>query len=54
MSRFLTLALALFAVGLSSNAQVITPGAEIHPNGNANKCVEVRGGVFANGTPVQV
>ncbi|KAH6890203.1 carbohydrate-binding module family 13 protein, partial [Coprinopsis sp. MPI-PUGE-AT-0042] len=30
------------------------PGVEIHPNGQPGKCVEVRGGVFANGTPVQI
>ncbi|KAF9447224.1 carbohydrate-binding module family 13 protein [Macrolepiota fuliginosa MF-IS2] len=26
----------------------------LHPNGNLNKCLEVRGGVLANGTPVQI
>lgn len=26
----------------------------IHPNGNVNKCLDVRGGVMANGTPVQM
>ncbi|KAF5376280.1 hypothetical protein D9615_008510 [Tricholomella constricta] len=26
----------------------------IHPNGNTAKCLDVRGGVLANGTPVQI
>jgi len=26
----------------------------LHPNGDASKCLEVRGGVFADGTPVQM
>ncbi|KAF8810387.1 hypothetical protein BYT27DRAFT_7186611 [Phlegmacium glaucopus] len=26
----------------------------IHPNSNPNKCLDVRGAVFANGTPVQI
>lgn len=26
----------------------------IHPMGNVNKCLDVRGAVFANGTPVQI
>ncbi|PPQ65558.1 hypothetical protein CVT24_010821 [Panaeolus cyanescens] len=26
----------------------------LHPNGNTNKCLEVRGGVFTNGSPVQI
>jgi len=26
----------------------------INPNGNPNKCLDVKGGVFANGTPVQI
>jgi hypothetical protein len=26
----------------------------LHPNGNQGKCLDVRGGVFANGTPVQI
>ncbi|KAF9466903.1 ricin B lectin domain-containing protein [Collybia nuda] len=28
--------------------------AKLHPNGNIDKCLDVRGGVFANGTPVQI
>ncbi|PPQ90638.1 hypothetical protein CVT25_006621 [Psilocybe cyanescens] len=27
---------------------------EIHPNGRANKCLDVQGAVFKNGTPVQI
>jgi hypothetical protein len=26
----------------------------IHPNGNSRKCLDVRGAVFADGTPVQM
>ena len=26
----------------------------LHPNGDASKCLDVRGGVFADGTPVQM
>ncbi|KAF8981382.1 hypothetical protein BDQ17DRAFT_1337346 [Cyathus striatus] len=26
----------------------------IHPNGNTNKCLDVKGAVYANGTPVQI
>jgi hypothetical protein len=26
----------------------------LHPNGNANKCLDVRGAIFENGTPVQM
>lgn len=29
-------------------------GTSIYHNGNANKCIDVRGNVLANGTPVQV
>jgi len=29
-------------------------GKELNPNGNPNKCMDVQGGVFANGTPVQI
>ncbi|KAF9449374.1 carbohydrate-binding module family 13 protein [Macrolepiota fuliginosa MF-IS2] len=28
--------------------------SELHPNGTLNKCLEVRGDVLANGTPVQI
>ncbi|EAU89191.1 G-X-X-X-Q-X-W domain-containing protein [Coprinopsis cinerea okayama7 len=30
------------------------PGVEVKPNFNENKCLDVQGAVFANGTPVQV
>ncbi|KAJ8520470.1 hypothetical protein ONZ45_g2708 [Pleurotus djamor] len=30
------------------------PFIQLHPNGNKSKCVDVRGGVVANGTPVQI
>jgi hypothetical protein len=53
LSAFVTL-----AAGLGSKAQAPTPiplpGVEIHPNGQFGKCIEVRGGVFENGTPVQM
>ncbi|KAF9556255.1 hypothetical protein CPC08DRAFT_694670 [Agrocybe pediades] len=29
-------------------------GIAIHPNADASKCLDVRGAVFANGTPVQI
>ncbi|PPR04354.1 hypothetical protein CVT24_013206 [Panaeolus cyanescens] len=29
-------------------------GITIHPNGNKSKCLDVRGAVFKNGTPVQI
>ena len=29
-------------------------GQAIHPNGDDSKCLDVRGAVFANGTPVQM
>jgi len=29
-------------------------GRALHPNGNSKKCLDVRGAVFANGTPVQI
>ncbi|KAF9034831.1 carbohydrate-binding module family 13 protein, partial [Panaeolus papilionaceus] len=29
-------------------------GIAIHPNGNKNKCLDVRGASFKNGTPVQI
>ncbi|KAH6866027.1 ricin B lectin domain-containing protein [Coprinopsis sp. MPI-PUGE-AT-0042] len=58
MQRVISSALVLLAVGVGSNAQTFTsiplPGLEIYPNGQPGKCVEVRGGVFANGTPVQM
>ncbi|KAF5376989.1 hypothetical protein D9615_007348 [Tricholomella constricta] len=30
------------------------PIVELNPNGNKNKCLDVRGAVYANGTPVQI
>ncbi|KAG6840324.1 hypothetical protein C0991_007437 [Blastosporella zonata] len=30
------------------------PTVTLHPNGNAVKCLDVRGAVYANGTPVQM
>ncbi|GLB34535.1 putative G-X-X-X-Q-X-W domain-containing protein [Lyophyllum shimeji] len=30
------------------------PVVTLHPNGNAGKCLDVRGAVYANGTPVQI
>ena len=29
-------------------------GNRIHPNGDSSKCLDVQGGKFANGTPVQM
>ncbi|KAH6890183.1 ricin B lectin domain-containing protein [Coprinopsis sp. MPI-PUGE-AT-0042] len=54
----LTSALALLASGLIVKATSPIPpleqGGTIHPNADGRKCVEVRGGVLANGTPVQI
>ena len=30
------------------------PTFQIHPNGNKNKCLDVRGAVFENNTPVDM
>ena len=30
------------------------PSLQIHPNGNKNKCLDVRGAVFENNTPVDM
>jgi hypothetical protein len=30
------------------------PSFQIHPNGNKNKCLDVRGAVFENNTPVNM
>ncbi|KAH6906237.1 carbohydrate-binding module family 13 protein [Coprinopsis sp. MPI-PUGE-AT-0042] len=58
MGRALTIGLALLAFGLSTQAQVFVAPPEgkiaIHPSGNTTKCLDVRGAVFANGTPVQI
>jgi len=34
--------------------QVPTGPLLLHPNGDTSKCLEIRAGVFANGTPVQM
>ena len=31
-----------------------TGSHQLHPNGNSGKCLDVQGGVMANGTPVQM
>ncbi|KAH6871965.1 ricin B lectin domain-containing protein [Coprinopsis sp. MPI-PUGE-AT-0042] len=56
MQHLLSSVLTLLALGVGISAQDPTPvtGVEIHPNWQLSKCVEVRGGVFANGTPVQM
>ncbi|KAH6890223.1 carbohydrate-binding module family 13 protein [Coprinopsis sp. MPI-PUGE-AT-0042] len=58
MGRALTIGLALLVFGLSTQAQVFVAPPEgkiaIHPSGNTTKCLDVRGAVFANGTPVQI
>jgi len=35
-------------------ARLTSNAIPIHPNGNKNKCLDVRGNVLANGTPVQI
>ena len=43
---------ALFAsVALAAPSSI---GVQIHPNGNNAKCLDVKGDVLANGTPVQM
>ena len=37
-----------------SNPPPPSTGQRIHPNGNTSKCLDVQGGIFANGTPVQM
>lgn len=29
-------------------------GVQLHPNGDSSKCLDVEGGVYANGTPVDM
>ncbi|KIJ36190.1 Glucooligosaccharide oxidase [Sphaerobolus stellatus SS14] len=46
-----------FPNGVQGNITPTSPPSSsvaIHPNGNANKCLDVQGGTFANGTPVQM
>ncbi|BEJ11136.1 hypothetical protein CspHIS471_0105580 [Cutaneotrichosporon sp. HIS471] len=38
----------------TSKPPTATGGTQLHPKGNSGWCLEVRGGVNANGTPVQV
>ncbi|KAH6890201.1 carbohydrate-binding module family 13 protein [Coprinopsis sp. MPI-PUGE-AT-0042] len=44
--------------GVESFAQVFVPKPEgrilIHPNGDKTKCLGIKGGLFANGSPVQI
>ena len=54
MGRFLSTTLVTLAVAVAASAQAAPLNFEIHPAGQPGKCVEVRGGVFANGTPVQM
>ena len=45
----------LSAAGTSGGSTPPPAGThQLHPNGNTSKCLDVQGGVFANGTPVQV
>ena len=37
----------------NNNGTTPTKGQEIHPNGNMAKCIEVQGGSFYDGAPVQ-
>ncbi|KAF8060712.1 carbohydrate-binding module family 13 protein [Lyophyllum atratum] len=41
--------LLAFAAGAPGDAS-----HNIHPNGDTSKCLDVRGGIFADGTPVQI
>ena len=33
---------------------MVPPTFQIHPNGNKNKCLDVRGAAFENNTPVDM
>lgn len=52
MIFFVTLVVSVLA------GRVVTamapPAFQIHPNGNNNKCLDVRGAVFENNTPVDM
>ena len=46
--------LALGLVICTGTGAIVTPPVVLHPNGDASKCIDVRGAVFENGTPVQM
>ncbi|KAF6763219.1 ricin B lectin domain-containing protein [Ephemerocybe angulata] len=50
--------LALIAAFFASEAIAQPPQnwrpVQLHPNWNSRKCLDVQGGVFANGTPVDI
>ncbi|KAH6906598.1 ricin B lectin domain-containing protein [Coprinopsis sp. MPI-PUGE-AT-0042] len=54
MGRIAVYSLVCLAAVALSYAQIILPGTTIHPVAHLGKCLEVRGAVFVNGTPVQV
>ncbi|KAH6890200.1 ricin B lectin domain-containing protein [Coprinopsis sp. MPI-PUGE-AT-0042] len=53
MGRFLSSALFSLALGVGSCLAQL-PTYNIHPKGQPTKCVEIRGGIIADGTPVQI
>ena len=48
----LILAIPIFSP--SPNGRFGLAPQAIHPNGNSAKCLDVKGGVFTDGTPVQM
>jgi hypothetical protein len=46
----------LFTFPTGIQGDVVPPPSDvsIHPNGNTNKCLDVRAAAYANGTPVQI
>lgn len=41
-------------IGTSGSTGPSSPVLNIHPTSNAAKCVGIKGGIYANGTPVDV
>jgi len=55
MIFFVTLKfLVVFILAGRVVSAITPPSFQIHPNGNKNKCLDVRGGVFADNTPVDI
>jgi len=43
-----------FPTGIQGDVVPAPTEVSIHPNGNTNKCLDVRAATYANGTPVQM
>ena len=46
--------LVVFVLASRVVTAIHPPAFQIHPNGNKNKCLDVRGAVFDNNTPVDM